>query len=167
MELRPSDAPLDAFFAPVRRRHPDVDLVVLPVQGPAPQREPVGEAELDAVRHRVFDTAGRLWAAALPTTDPPEPAWRCGPGDGTVVVSARSGLTTPHGLPALVALRGALEGEGWLVGGVGGETRRLTGRRGDLQVHASYAEATGAFLVEVGSEPIRVGRTRARRLVRR
>jgi hypothetical protein len=167
MELRPPDAPLDGFFAPVRRRHPDVDIVVLPAQDPARGREPVGEAHLDAVLSRVVDTAGRLWAAALPTTDAPEPTWRFGPDDGTVVVSSRSGLTTPHGLPALVALRGALEGEGWEVGGVRGEVRRLSGRRGDLVVHASYAASTGAFLIEVGSEPIHVGRARARRLVRR
>jgi hypothetical protein len=167
MELRPPDAPLDAFFAPVRRRHPDVDIVVLPAQDPAPGREPVGEAQLDAVLGRVVDTAGRLWAAALPTMDPPEPTWRFGPDDGTVVVSARSGLTTPHGLPALVALRGALEAEGWVVGGVRGGSRRLTGRRGDLAVQASYVESTGVFLIEVGSEPIHVGRARAQRLVRR
>jgi hypothetical protein len=167
MELRPPDAPLDAFFAPVRRRHPDLDIVVLPAQGPVRVREPASEPELDDVLGRVAHTAGRLWAAALPTTDPPEPTWRFGPDQGTVVVSARSGLTTAHGLPALLALRGALEGEGWKVGGSRGEVRRLAGRKGDLTVQASYAECTGAFLVEVGSKPIHVGRTRARRLVRR
>jgi hypothetical protein len=167
MELRPPDAPLDAFFAPVRRRHPNVDIVVLPAQGPAPGPEPAGDAELDDVLGRVANMAGRLWAAALPTTDPPEPSWRFGPDEGTVVVSARSGLTTPHGLPALLALRGGLEGEGWKVGGGRGEVRRLAARSGDLTVQASYAEGTGAFLIEVASEPIHVGRTRARRLVRR
>jgi hypothetical protein len=166
MELRPPDAPLDAFFAPVRRRHPDVDLVVLPPEQ-APPTEPVDVGEVDATLDRVADTAGRVCEAALRSMVSPAAGWGFGPDEGTVVASARAGTTTTDGFGALVALRGELEGEGWRVRRPAGQVERLSAVRGGLRVHASYAEGTGALLLEVRSEPIQVGRTRARELVRR
>ena len=167
MELRLSDAPLDAFFAPVRRRHPDVDLVVLPPPEQAPPTEPVDEAQVDATLDRVAGTAGRVCEAALRSMVSPAAGWAFGPDEGTVVASARAGDTTTDGFGALVALRGALEGEGWRVRRLAGEVERLSAVRDGLRVHASYAASTGALLLEVRSQPIHVGRARATELVRR
>ena len=167
MELRPPDAPLDAFFAPVRRRHPDVDLVVLPPPEQAPPTEPVDEAQVDATLDRVAGTAGQVCEAALRSMVSPAAGWAFGPDVGTFVASARAGATTTVGVGALVALRGELEGEGWRVRRLAGEVERLSAVRGGLRGHASYAEGTGALLLEVRSEPIRVVRARARELVRR
>jgi hypothetical protein len=167
MELRPPDAPLDAFFAPVRRRHPDVDIVVLPPQDRAPSMQPIDEAQVDATLDRVAGTAEWVWGAALRSTAVPEARLGFGPDEGTGVASARAGATTADGSGALVALRAALEGEGWRVRRLAGAVERLSGVRGDLRVQASYAEGTGALLLEARSDPMYVGRARARGLVRR
>jgi hypothetical protein len=166
MELQPPDAPLDEFFAPVRRRHPDIDIVVLPPE-PTPSTEPFDEAQVVETLDRVAGTAERAWDAALRTTATPAAGWGFGPDEGTVVASARSSATSRDGFGALVALRGALEAEGWQVRQLAGAVERLSGVLGDLRVHASYAESTGALLLGVTSEPMYVGRTRARELVRR
>ncbi len=166
MELRPPDAPLDAFFAPVRRRHPDVDIVVLPPPDRAPSAQPTDEAQVDATLDRVAGTAGWVWATALRSTAAPEAGFGFGPEEGTVVASARASATPTDGFGALVALGGALEGEGWRVRQRAGAVERLSGVRGEVRVQASYAESTGALLLEVRSEPMYVGRARARELVR-
>jgi hypothetical protein len=165
MKLQPPSAPLDAFFAPVRRRHPDVDIVVLAAQEQAPAREPLEEAQVVAALDRIAATAERLRDPAIAM--PARAGLGFGPDEGTVVASARSSATTPDGFGALVALRGALEDEGWRVRRLAGAVERLSGVQGDLRVQASYAEETGALLLEVRSDPMFVGRVRARELVRR
>ena len=167
MELRPPDAPLDAFFAPVRRRHPDVDIVVLPSAGEAPPGEHLTEAQLDATLDRLAGAAAPVFAALPGSSERPAPGWGYGPEDGTVVASARAGGSTAEGSGALATLRRSLEREGWQVRRLRGEVERLSAVRGGLRVQASYAESTGALLLEVRSEPIHVGRSRARALVRR
>jgi len=166
MKLQPPSAPLDAFFAPVRRRHPDVDIVVLPAPEATPSRATLGQAQVVETLERVTRTAERLGEAALGSTTTPPAGLGFGPDEGTVVASARAGATTPDGLGALVALRAALEQEGWRVRRVPGEVQRWSATRGEVRVHASYAEATGALLLEVRSEPMYVGQARARELVR-
>jgi hypothetical protein len=165
MKLQPPSAPLDAFFAPVRRRHPDADIVVLPTPDPTPPGEPLGKPEALAILDRVASAAKRLWDAAAGAT--PTARLGFGPDEGTVVASARSSATTSDGFGSLVALRGSLEGEGWQVRRLPGAIERLSGVRDDLRIQASYAEGTGTLLLEVSSEPMYVGRARARELVRR
>lgn len=166
MKLQPPSAPLDAFFAPVRRRHPDVDIVVLPAPEATPSRVPLGQAQVVETLERVTRTAERLGEAALGSTTTRPARLGFGPDDGTIVASARASATTPDGLGAVVALRAALEREGWRVRRVPGEVERWSATRGEVRVQASYAEATGALLLEVRSEPMYVGRARARELVR-
>lgn len=167
MKLQPPSAPLDAFFAPVRRRHPDVDIVVLPAPEATPSRGSLGQAQVVETLEQVTRTAERLGeAAALGAPTTPPARWGFGPHDGTVVASARASATPPDGLAALAALRAALEREGWRVWRVPGEVERWSTTRGKVRVQASYAEATGALLLEVRSEPMYVGRARARDLVR-
>ena len=167
MEIRPPDAPLDAFFTPVRRRHPDVDIVVLPPPEPASSGDPVDGAQVDAALDRVHDTASRVSEAALGHTTVPAATWAFGQDEGTVVASVRAGTTTDHGFSLLAELRELLERDGWRIRRPPGEVERLVGARGDVRVQASYAETTGALLLEVRSDPIQVGRSRARVLVRR
>ena len=79
MELQPPTAPLPPFFAAVRRRHPDVDIVLLPPEAPAapgragrrrrgrpadprPGRRRRGPAGADAGAGGGRRTAGRLRA---------------------------------------------------------------------------------------------------------
>ena len=166
MHLLPPGAPLDAFFAPVRRRHPDLDIVVLPAPGSPTAAEPVDETQLGAILDRVAGAAGRASAAALPTSPPPTARWSFGSAEGTVTARARSVATTSDGFGALMTLGGALEAEGWRVRRLPGAVERIAGVRDDLRVQASYAGSTGAFLVEVRSQPSFVGKARARRLVR-
>jgi hypothetical protein len=167
MQLEPPDAPLGAFFAPVRRRHPDVDIVVLPAAEPAPPAEPLDEAQAAATLDQVATTAELAWDAMGRATAASTARWRYGTDDGTAVATARSSATTPDGLGALVALRGALQAGGWRVRRLPGAVERLSGVRGALRVQASYAEDTGALLLEVSSRSMPVGRIRARELVRR
>jgi hypothetical protein len=168
MKLQPPDGPLDAFFAPVRRRHPDVDIVVLPAAEPTPPAEPLDEAQVAETLDQVVTTAELAWEAmGSRTTAAPTARWCYGTDDGTVLASARSSITTPDGFGALVALRGALETRGWRVRRLPGAVERLSGVRGHLRVQASYVEHTGALLLEVSSRSMSVGRARARELVRR
>lgn len=165
MHLLPPSVPLDAFFAPVRRRHPDLDIVVLPAPGPPPAEEPVDEAQLAATLDRVTRALGRMSAAVLPGQSPTA-RWSFGPAEGTVTAAARCAVRTPDGSGALGALCGVLAEERWRIHRVPGAVERIAGVRGDLRLQASYAGRTGAFLVEVRSEPRCVGKARARRLVR-
>lgn len=165
MKLQPPDAPLDAFFSPVRRRHPDVDIVVLPTPQ-TPSEDPVDEAEVAATLDRVASASRRVWEAAPPTAGPPTVGWRFGPLEGTVVAGARADHATPDGVGALAVLGRALVGSGWQVRRLPGEVARVAGARDDLRLQASYAESSGAFVLEVRSEPVFVGAARARRLVR-
>ena len=146
-ELQPPSGPLDAFFTPVRRRHPDVDIVVLPLRRRR-RRGTLDEAQVDETLERVARTAGRLGEAA-PRLD--------GCARGRVGLRAgrghrrRVGSRQRHaaeGLGAVVGLRGALEREGWRVRRLAGG--RAAGRqRGDVRVRASYAEASGGVLVDL------------------
>lgn len=165
MRLHPPSSPPDAFFAPVRRRHPDVDIVVLPPAARAIAAAPVTAHQVAATLDRVAGTAERIWSPTLGAVASARLAF--GPAYGTVVASARCGATTPDGFAALAALRGVLEADGWQVRRLAGEVERLTGERDDLRVQASYAVAAGALLVEVRSQPMTVGRVGARELVRR
>lgn len=167
MQLQPPSDPLHGFFAPVHLRHPDVDIVVLPRPERISTMQPMDEGQVDSTLDRVAGAIGRVWEVALHPKQPPTAGLGFGPDDGTVVASARGSITTSDGFGALVALRGALEGAGWRVRRVPGGVERLSAARGEVRVQASYAEATGALLLEVRSDPMYVGRARARELVRR
>src|SRR5262245_35491213 len=80
--------PLPPLLAAVRRRHDDVDIVVLPPDEP-PSGEPVDDAAVEAARTRVDDVAARTWSDA--TDVPGVPTTRVGysPEPGTVVAKSR------------------------------------------------------------------------------
>ncbi len=159
MKLQPPSAPLDAFFAPVRRRHPDVDLVVLPAPEPTPSREPWTRRRWSRPSSGSA-TPPSGWEKQPSTRPPrPRPGWASG---RTRAPSSRRSAPAPRrrtGFEALVALRAALEGEGWRVRRLPGAVERLSGVRGDLRVHASYAEEHGRAPArgEVGADVRRPG----------
>lgn len=164
MELQPPTAPLDAFFAPVRRRHPDVDLVVLPPEHPAPPRAVVADEAVARALDRVQQAAEEVWTASRLEGGAPGTDLAYGPADGTVV--ARSRVVAHEQGRRFDAVRAFLDHVGWQTRLVAGPVTRLTGARGGVRVRASYAEESGALLVEVCSEPLLVGPARARALVR-
>lgn len=161
MELQPPTAPLPPFWAAVRRRHPDADIVLLPADPPGPV-----EAEVDD--RTVHDALARVDAtvAALGAEPPATAEIGFGPAPGTVVARVRLASHREDGLEALNRLRDRLDAEGFSVRRPEGGLARLVGHRDDLHVRASYAEPTTTFLLEVSSDPMTVGNERARGLVR-
>lgn len=174
MEPRPLSDPLgDPFFDAVRRRHPDVDIVVLPpVPPPLPADplgsvEPVGDDEVAATLIRVATLARQLWAtAARESAAEPQSRLSYGAGPGAVRATARVATRRDDGFHVLVALRHDLETNGWEVTRPPGAVERLLAHLDDLTVSASYAEGSGALLVEVSSGSLAVGADRARALTR-
>jgi hypothetical protein len=112
----------------VHDRHPDVDVVVLPPEAPAPEPAdtpvPVTDAALDAERSRVEDVLAGLLAAAateaLATAAPPADAtphttWRSAPASRVVTVAeARLPIDGPEaGIAVGQALSARLRADGW------------------------------------------------------
>ncbi len=174
MELKPLSDPLgDPFFDAVRRRHPDVDIVVLPpvpaatVPASTVPEEPVGDDEVAATLIRVATLARQLWAsAARESTEVPEARFAYGTGPAAVRGTARLATRHDDGFHVLVALRHELETHGWEVTRPPGAVERMVGHLDDLTVSASYAARTGALLFEVSSESLPVGAALARELTR-
>lgn len=153
--------PLPALFAGLRRRHPDVDVVLLP-DHPVPAPDPVDDDSVAAVVEGVRTAARAIAGSAA--ADHVRLGY--GPEPGTVVARARTRDRRADGAEGMAALRARLEGDGWQVRRLEGDVVRVVARRDGLQLHASFAPATGAFLVELSSGPLYVGDARARALVR-
>ncbi len=162
MELQPPTAPLPPFWAAVRRRHPDVDIVLLPAGEPAPPGDDVDDQAVLAAAERVTTAV-----AALGTELPAAARIGFGPDPGTVVPRVRLASHREDGLATLNRLRDQLEEQGWTVRRPEGGVSRLVGNRDDLHVRASYAEQTGSFLLDVSADPLPVGLARARELASR
>lgn len=163
MELRPPGTPVDdPFFAVVRRRHPEIDLVVLPPEAPAPEpTEVVDDETVARVRGLVGEFAAELSGAEATTR------LRYGAHETTVIAQARVVQTSDDGHAALVEIRADLERRGWTVERLDGGIEQLIATLEGGHVLASYAEASGALLVTVTSSELPVGRERARELVGR
>ena len=157
----------DPFWAPVRRRHPDVDLALLPPEAPPPgptADDPGAAADViaavAAARAAVDDAVGALWPPLVGGA-PPRSAVAFGTTEGTVVVRVRASARHVADPGLLARLRELLEQQGWRPRRAEGEVARITGGRDGLRVRASYAAGSGAFLVEVASAPLAVGAERA------
>ena len=159
MELPPPTAPLPPFWAAVRRRHPDVDIVVLP-DDPASADAEVDDRTVRSALDRVNSVVDVLGA------DPPaEARLGYGPQPGTVLARVRLASHREDGPATLNRLRDQLEEQGWTLRRPEGGVARIVGHRADLHVRASWAEPTGAFLLDVSTDPLPVGNERARKLV--
>ena len=155
----------ELFFRELRRRHPEIDLVLVP-----PPRPPAA-AEIDADETaageliRVATQARQLWSAIAPgATEEPEARYRFG-GDSASVRPV-STLTTRRddGYEVLVRLRHELESHGWDVQRPDGTVERLTGVLDALDVSASYAEGLGVLVFSMSGPSVTVGAERARDL---
>jgi hypothetical protein len=169
MEIRPSGAPIDdPFFAAVRRRHPDVDLVVLPPDAPDVEPEAaVEDATVDRVTELVEAFADELWVAVAPLSETePEVRLRYGARESEVQAVARVVDRRSDGYAVLVRLRHELELRGWTVRRPPGDLERLSAQLDGGRLLASYAEETGVVVLELGSVALPVGVERARELVR-
>lgn len=172
MELRPPGAPIeDPFFDAVRRRHPDVDLVVLPPDDATEPADPVDDATVARVVQLVAEAAADLWSAVAPGSGA-TPTTRVGFADRETDVRAvaRVAETTRDGYALLVRLRHELEQRGWFVqrppSRQGSELERLVAELDGGHLVASYAEGSGAVLLELSSSALPVGVERARELTR-
>ncbi|SFH74209.1 hypothetical protein [Nocardioides psychrotolerans] len=168
MELRPLSDPVgDPFFDVLRRRHRDVDVVLLPPLGPPDAADPVSDEVVSSTLLRVEAVARGLWSMVAPDSDDrPRPRCTFGTGPETVRATARLVTRRDDGFHVLVALRAELESDGWAVTRPDGPVERLVGYLDELTLTASYAEGSGTLLVELASESLPVGQDRARELTR-
>jgi hypothetical protein len=168
MELQPRDAPLPPFFAAVRRRHPDVDLVLLPPEWPAPEStehaEPATADQLANAFDLTTGTATKAWAEAVGDGRLPDGRFAFGPDPDTVTARARVSARLDDS--PLGELAAALAQSGWEVDQRPGKVSQLFAHRATMQLVASYAAASGSFVLTASSTPLTVGSDRARELVR-
>ena len=170
MELRPpTESIRDPFFAAVRRRHPDVDVVLLPpADPPGTVAVEVPDDGVAAALVRVATAADRLWSTVAPG-GPERAETRCGFGadPSSIRAVARVASRRDDRGEGLDRLRRELERLGWdLRHSRGSGIERLTGALGGLDLTASYAEGSGALALAVSSASLPVGAARARELTR-
>ena len=157
----------------VRERHPDVDVVVLPPEAPAPEPAdapvPVTDAALDAERSRVEGVLAGLLAAAGDTRAPdpaPRTTWRSAPASHVVpVAEARLPIDDPEaGIAIGRALSARLRADGW-DGHLdrAGVTPLLLAALDDRTVRVAWLDA--AVLVTVRGRALPVATATARALV--
>lgn len=164
--MEPLNRPIDdPFFAELRRRRPDIDIVLMPPE--PPPADPRTDAELAAAEAliRVGTQARQLWGAIAP--DPgrgPEVRYRFGRDSASVRPVATLTTRRDDGFEVLVRLRHELESDGWDVRRAEASVERLTGLLAELDVSASYAPALGVLVFTMSGPSVSVGRERAREL---
>ncbi|WP_139977876.1 hypothetical protein [Nocardioides litoris] len=158
----------DHLFAELHRRHPDVDLVLLP---PEPPRTDPDEAATDAdladARWRTASALRGLWTWLAP--DSPveaEVRWSYAADDGWVRPLARVVEKRPDGGSLLLRLADELDSDGWDVARPDGGLPRVVAVLDGLRLVGSWAEPSGALVLQVEGDPSFVGRDRAAALVR-
>ena len=172
MRLLTGDTPPDPLFAALRRRHPDVDLVLLPPEPPAPaHRDPRGDpAELDARLAEVGLAQERLRAATatsvpdLTPVAPVAPAFGDSESQVRAVVRLRGTGEDDPGLVERVAT--ALRDGGWAVRVAGGATEvgRVLAVLDDVELTLTHARAARVVLAVLVGPSLAVGVEQARRL---
>lgn len=155
------------LFSELHRRHPDVDLVILPPSPPPADGPEVADDEVASALTRVGYAARHLWSAVAPDSEAEAVVrWSYAADPGRVRAVGRVVDHREDGFHVLVGLRHELESHGWEVARPAGAVERLTGYLDELTLTASYAEPAGALVLTVSSEPLLVGPDRAVALVR-
>lgn len=176
---RPVEA--DPFWSVVRRRHPDLDLVLLPPEAAesaaaAPPLAPV--ADVDAEAARFDDRATGLWRRLVDAEPPPaQTRWLAGDSRDAVrreVRFTREGADPVEDTVALRAAAETLRAEGWRVlAPPDGMPRVLASHDADGRIgHIGREElqlllvpGTGRLVLRVRSAGIPVGRRTAHTLL--
>ncbi len=168
MEIRPPGAPIDdPFLEAVRRRHPDVDLIALPPDDTTEPADPVDDATVMRVAELVAEAARDLWSAVAPDgAAAPTTRLQFAGRETDVRAVARVVESTPDGYVILLRLRHELEQRGWFVQRPPDGLERLVAELDGGRLMATYAEGSGALLLELSSAALPVGVERARELVR-
>lgn len=174
--LRTDDeTPSDPLFAALRRRHPDVDVVLLPPEEPAPSHRATegDDAEVRARLAAVELARERVLAVLLPLVPDLAAVAAAAPAFGGTEAQVR-GLVRLRGtsdagpdLPQEVAE--ALARLGWAtrVTGGSGAVGRVAGVLDDVELSLTHAAppASGVVLVVLAGAPLTVGVGAARRWV--
>ena len=175
MDFQRTPGPIgDPFLDTVHRRHPDVDIVVLPDAPPdAGAAVPVLPVDADAARVERADAGSRLTALWLALHEDPDDAdpsrvsarLAPGPAAGTVVATAQAttklDAATPDGRRMMSRLAAALDG----VERREGPVERLVAATDGASVRATYAESTGVLVVVLTGPVLGVGTAAAHALV--
>jgi hypothetical protein len=173
MDARGATAvPNDPFWSAVRRRHPDINIVVLPDDGGPDEVEmPDAEPELVESVPAEFDVwVAEVWERLLPHVDcpPTDSRWTPGAPPGSLTRTALLAAEVDE-VTALQALAGAarwLESDGFhVLAPPDGMPRVLAGRdegaaRRELQI--VHVPATGRFAVSASFGPLVVGEAAAK-----
>ncbi|GAA4695769.1 hypothetical protein [Nocardioides nanhaiensis] len=165
----------DPLFAALRRRHPDVDVVLLPPEEPAPTHRATegDDAEVRARLAAVELAQARVRSALAPLVPDLAPVAAAAPAFGGTEAQVR-GLVRLRGTseaePDLVhRLASALSRLGWAarVAGEPGAVGRVTGVLDDVDLSLTHAAppASGLVLVVLTGPPLTVGVEAARRWV--
>lgn len=142
--------PGDPFFDVVRRRHPDVDIVLLPPDEPAPAQERIAPLRLEEAEDLASDLAGlidNLWHQAdLPTGEAPLVSWWAESAETARVEAAlhAGGVDQVDGVRALATFERLLTDRGW---------RCSAPQDGMPRVLASTARAGVAWQLQASSAP--------------
>ncbi|MGH8920125.1 MAG: hypothetical protein ACRD0H_17630 [Actinomycetes bacterium] len=166
----------EPFFAAVRRRHPDVDIVVLrgePDADPLAQRGDLEITDVEEARRRragaeaLLDILLELLTPGLgPTTEAAVSGWR-GSGPGELI--AQTSVRMPEvgevaGHAALETAAGSLLARGWRVDRPEGGAPRVVAQHDQISVEVTWWPPVAAYDVTVRTDPIRVGVEMARAL---
>lgn len=170
----------DRFFAEVRRRHPDIDIVLLPQDLASDPLHPPGAEEAEPVEAidlvELTESLEAELAGLLPLVAPdihaPVPAWWWAPGDrtGTVARKTLVAAESVQAVPGLTALSGAeraLVAADWhVLVPRDGIPRVLASRADGAQVQVLYVEPRSRYVVTLRSPSYAVGRDVAAGLLR-
>jgi hypothetical protein len=129
---------------------------------PDQDRGPATDRQLANAFDLATGTATLAWAEAVGDGQVPDTRFARGPDTASVTAEAR--VSARRDRSAFVRLAAALVDSGWEVGHLPGSVRRLFAHRGAVRLAASYAAASGTFVLTVTSAPLPVGVTRAREL---
>ena len=169
----------EPFFAAVRRRHPDVDIVLLrgePDVGPADSPTQRGDPETvdvaEARRRRteaeaLLDDLLELLASGLDqAAEAPVSGWRgSGPGELVAETSVRiPGVGEAAGHEALKVAADNLLARAWRVDRPEGGAPRVTAHRDRTSVAVTWWPPVAAYGVVLRTDPVRVGAEAAREL---
>lgn len=142
----------DPFFAVLRERRPDIDIVILPPDRPAPL-DPATPPET-ARSAEVVDATVAAVTARLPDPEVDGPTWET---FGTGLVRRRATLSaqTAEGGTILRALEQGFADAGWRSRLEVKAFHRWTAGRGDVDVVATWSERHDGLTVTVTGHELR------------